>query len=330
MDRSSLWIELPKKEKSRVSMEHINSQQKSFKAGFIGLVGLPNAGKSSLLNLLVKEKVAIVSPKPQTTRRRVVGIRNDDLSQIIFLDAPGFVSRSNNLNQFLQKEAQEVISDSDALVVVLSLDTEKKEEIEEVIQMAIRSQKPWVAVITKCDLEKYNHRIAKIQELLSKSSRLDKVILSSTLEKDRIEELEADLSNWAKSVLPASQKPLYDIELYTTHTMKDLAAEIIREKAFVELHQEIPFQMAVRITEFDESDPKIVRIKADLLVGKENHKPIVIGKGGAMIKEIGQSARIEISEMIDQKVFLELQVVVRENWMNNKNLMSDLGYSHED
>lgn len=303
---------------------------KSYKSGFIGLVGLPNAGKSSLLNVLVKEKVAIISPKPQTTRRRVVGIRSDESLQVIFLDAPGFVSRSNNLNQFLQKEAQEVIGDSDALVVVLSIDTEKKEEIEEVIQTAVRSQKPWVAVITKCDLEKYHHRIAKIQELLSKSSRLEKVILSSTQEKDRLEELESDLLNWAKSVLPSTPKPLYDVDLFTTHTVKDLSAEIIREKAFSLLHQEIPFQMAVRVTQFDESDPKIVRIKADLLVGKENHKPIVVGKAGSMIKEIGQAARLEIAEMIEQKVFLELQVVVRENWMNNKNMMSDLGYTHEE
>ena len=302
-----------------------------FKAGFIGFIGLPNAGKSTLLNALVEAKVAIVSPKPQTTRRRHLGIINLKKGQIICVDAPGLVRAEKGLNAFLRQEAEEVMADSDGLIAVLNADARCAEELTEVVQLVHRSAKPWFAVVTKVDLPEYASRRQRIESLFSSlqnkdGSPVNRLEFSATWSKDNMLDFKARFFELALSILPEMPAPLYDPELFTPQSQRELVAEFIREQCFLQLDQELPYSIAVRIRSFQETT-KPLRIEADILVAKENHKAIVIGRGGQMIKKIGQAARAEIEKLLGVPCFLGLHVVVRENWMNNPLTMRDLGYA---
>ncbi len=298
-----------------------------YRSGFVGLIGQPNAGKSSLMNLMVQEKVSIVTPKPQTTRRRVLGIVSDAQGQAVFVDAPGVLNASKGLNAFLTQEAEDVIEQSDLLIAVIATDTESKEQAQTIVDMVNNSKKPWFAVITKVDMIEFQRRVEALKEMCAKHKNcLGVVESSSTWTKNDAKAVREEILRLCFTRLPESPKPLYDIELFTPHNVKDLVAEIVREQCFEVLHHEIPYNIAVRIQKFDESDPKMPRIHAEILVSKESHKPILIGKGGVTIKEIGTLARKSIEKMMDQKVFLGLEVTVRENWFENKMIMKELGY----
>lgn len=298
------------------------------KAGFVGLIGMPNAGKSTLMNFLIDEKVSIVTPRPQTTRRRVHGIWNTEGSQIIFVDAPGLVSSRPGLFEFLAQEVQEVISESDALVAVLSLDQKSKEEIEQILELVKKSNKPWLAVITKTDLDDKAHRAVILQDMVTalggKSLSISLTRKDGFIAQDRLSLLEG-----ITSLLPESEAPLYDPELYTTETMRDLICEIVREKCFLNLKDEVPYTIAIRTIEFKEDALPVPRITLEILVSKENHKGIVIGKGGSLLKKIGQEARKEIEKLMGKKIFLGLNVSAREGWSDNKRIMKELGYFHD-
>ncbi len=297
-----------------------------YRSGFVGLIGQPNAGKSSLMNLLVQEKVSIVTAKPQTTRRRILGIVSEDDGQAVFVDAPGVLKAAKGLNAFLTQEAEDVIEQSDLLIAVLSTDTESKEKAQEIIDLIVGSKKPWLAVITKVDLVEFQQRIESLKELCAKHKTCLGVVESSSTWKADAKLVRQEILRLCFSKLPESPKPLYDIELFTPHNVKDLVSEIVREASFEVLHHEIPYNIAVRIQKFDESDAKLPKIHAEIIVSKESHKPILIGKGGATIKEIGTLARKGIEKLMDQKIFLGLEVTVRENWFDNKKIMKELGY----
>ncbi len=296
-----------------------------YKAGFIGLIGQPNAGKSTLLNILVKERVSIVSSKPQTTRRRVLGISSQSEGQVVFVDAPGVITAQKGLNAFLTQEALDVIDQSDAILAILAIDSEKKEDIARIVELAVESKKPWIAVITKTDLEAHHPRILKIEEMLSKHKNCKATFKISSQWKEDLDIVREEILKACLNLLPESPQPLYDIELYTPHSVKEMAAEIVREKCFENLHHEVPYNIAVRMQKFDESE-KMPRIYCEILVTKESHKPIVIGKKGETIKQIGMQARKEIEKLMGQKIFLSLEVTIRENWTENRNIMKDLGY----
>lgn len=304
------------------------------KCGFVGIIGQPNAGKSSLMNALVKEKVSIVTDKPQTTRRRILGIVSLDQEkgslqnkgQIVFVDAPGVLRSTEGLNAFLAKEAEDVIEQSDVLMAVIAVDTKEKEQAERIIEMVTESKKPWFLVITKVDKTELSRRAEVLKQLVSKHKTCLGVVEFSTQWREDAEQARTDILTLALSKLPETPKPLYDVELFTPHTMKEMVTEIVREQVFEVLHHEIPYHTAVRVQKFDESDEKMPKIYAEILVSKEGHKPIVVGKGGAIIKEIGMRSRKAIEKMMDQKVFLSLEVSVRENWAENVKLMKELGY----
>lgn len=295
-----------------------------YKAGFLGLIGQPNAGKSSLMNFLVNEKVSIVSAKPQTTRRRILGIWSTEQGQIVFVDAPGLIKASKGLNNFLAKEAEEVIADSDALLAIISVDEQKPEDAEKVIDMVASSGKPWMGVITKADLEEKAHRIMILRKMIEEKGG-KAMSVSIKQNEDEQEEREALLIEFL-GLLPESPAPLYDIELFTNENVREMASEIIREKCFESLHQEIPYSMAVRIIKFDENASPIPKIYAEILVSKDSHKAIVIGKEAAVIKKIGMDSRKEIEKLMGTKVFLDLQVVAKPEWLENKRMMKELGY----
>lgn len=294
----------------------------SYKSGFVGLIGQPNAGKSTLMNYLIEQKVSIVTPKPQTTRRRVLGIQNTDKAQIVFIDAPGLVKAEKGLNAFLEKEAYDVVKESDVIIAVLSIDEKGSDSILKVLDIVKTSKKPWLGLITKTDVSDKAHRILIIKDMIELAG--GKCIQVSCL-KDGKEGRESVL-NAIIEVLPESEAPLYDKELYTTENVRDLVAEIIREKCFDNLTHELPYQLAVQIRKFDEEAKPCPHIYADVIVAKDSHKPIVVGKKASVIKKIGQESRLEIEKMMGEKIFLELNVVVREDWFEKSQYMKELGY----
>lgn len=292
-----------------------------FKAGFVGLIGHPNAGKSSFLNRLVDEKVAAVTPKPQTTRRRVLGIVNNEQSQIVFVDSPGLVKTSTGINPFLQKELQSVIEESDVLLAIVSLDTETPEMVDEILDMVAYQKKPWAVLINKTDLQEKAHRLGKIIEKIE--TRQGKYFVGTCSHDEGIPKEE--ILKFSRENLPENPGPLYDSDIFTPHTMRELAVELVRERCFENLDKEIPYQMAVRIIKFDETDV-IPKISFEILVSKETHKGIVIGKGGATLKKIGIESRKAIEEMIGSQVFIQFHVAIRPQWMKNDKMMEELGY----
>lgn len=298
------------------------------KAGFVGLIGLPNSGKSTLMNLMIEEKVSIVTPRPQTTRRRVHGIWSSEESQVVFVDAPGLVASKPGLFDFLAKEALEVMSESDVLIAVLSLDLKSSEEAADIIEMVAKAKKPWIAVINKSDLTALSHRILILRTMLVKHNV--PILIVSCENKDLFtKEVRPQLLAEIQKLLPESPAPLYDPELYTTENVRDMVCEIVREKCFLNLNDEVPYTIAVRPIEFKEDAVPVPKINLEILVAKDNHKGIVIGKGGSLLKKIGQEARVEIEKVMGRKIFLGLHVAAREDWYKNNRIMKELGYHHE-
>jgi GTP-binding protein Era len=298
----------------------------SLKCGFVGIVGYPNAGKSSFLNRVISEKIAIVTPKPQTTRRRVLGIlpvidKDVEVGQIVFVDAPGLINSTSGINPFLKEELDDVIKSSDALLAVVSLDEKSPEHVDEILTLAAMSKKPWACFINKTDLEVKAHRLPIIIE---KVKTLGGTYFAGTCTHEEGVPIKG-LIEFYMNVLPESERPLYDSDLFTPHSTRELCAEIVREKCFEHLQQEIPYTMAVKVMRFDESG-KIPKITFEVLVAKDSHKALVIGKKGERLKAIAIASRKEIEKLIGGQVFIEFHVSVKENWMNNKRMMEELGY----
>lgn len=292
----------------------------SYRAGFVGLIGLPNSGKSTLLNAVVGEKVSIVTAKPQTTRRRVMGLVNEKNFQAVFVDAPGVVQAKSGLNKFLFDEARDVIGQSDVLVAVLNVDENSSDALNEIVQIVKESGKPWIAVIHKDDLPVL-HRPGILREKLAVHGV--QIVQGSALQNP--EALRESLLEAISTHLPSSEGPLYDKDLFTLSTTRELCGEIIREKCFENLHQEVPFGLAVKVLKFEEDEPT-VRIYSEIWVAKENHRPIVIGRQGSVLKNIGTTARKEIQNLVGRKVYLDLKVSSRRNWQKNPGVMKELGY----
>lgn len=292
-----------------------------FRAGYVGLIGLPNAGKSTLLNAIVGEKVAIVTPKPQTTRQRVVGIRTDEAAQICFVDAPGLIRGEKGLNRFLAKEFSDVMNDADVLVAVLGVDEGRMETLLELVEEVKKTKKPWLVVVTKTDLP-FEHRVRILREKLE---AYGVPVLTGSAEHDP-KTLVQELVNHLQQLLPESPGALYDPELFTTQSTREMVAELVREQCFVNLHEEIPYGLAVRIRRFDETSGPLIRIEADLVVNKENHKQMVIGAGGQRLKKIGQEARREVEKLVGRQVYLGLHVTARPKWTEGPATLKEFGY----
>lgn len=291
----------------------------NYRAGFVALVGQPNAGKSTLLNALLDEKVSIVSAKPQTTRTRVTGILTRDDFQIVFVDAPGNLKSTSGLNKFLQEEVKDVIDGADVICAVLGAE-DSAESVEELVGMLRKSKKPWVAVVTKADLLG-GTRTPKFFKFLVE----EQIPFVSISTKKRKGEAVDEVLGRVVPLLPEAPAPLYEDEIYTTQTLRQMAAEFVREACFDNLRQEIPYGLAVKVVEFKEDGP-VVKIRCELLLDKENHKAIVIGAKGATLKKIGTEARKSIEKVVGEKVFLELHVSVHEGWTKNPRIMKELGY----
>lgn len=296
-----------------------SSQQTPFRAGFVALVGQPNAGKSTLLNALLGEKISIVSEKPQTTRARVTGIVNRPKSQIIFVDAPGSQKSTTGINKFLQEEVTDIMEQADVVCVLLASDA-SEESVKLIIADVKRSKKPWFAVITKYDLLGGTRTPRFFQYLLDEA-----IPFVSISVQRRPEEACEEIFSRVEPLLPPSAAPLYDEEIYTTQTMRQIAAEFVREACFANLRQEVPYGLAVRVSEFNENGA-VVLVRCEIIVDRPAHRGIVIGAKGQNLKKIGQAARLEIERVVGRQVFLELHVQVKENWTRNPRVLKELGY----
>ncbi len=217
----------------------------SLRAGFVGVVGLPNAGKSTMVNHLIGEKVSIVTPRPQTTRQRVLGILSESDGQVVFVDAPGLTDRPGAINEFLRREFSSVISDSDGLVIVIDMKNDPKEEIDKIITQVNISQKPYIIILNKMDLVD-EAQMVFWTDFLKPFERKIKIL--SAL--DQTGNLKSLLWEDLLAMMPECEQPLYDSELYTTQNVREMVNEIIREKCFESLRQEIPYGLAIRTLTF--------------------------------------------------------------------------------
>ena len=294
-----------------------------YKFGYIAILGRPNAGKSTLVNNLVGEKVAIVSPKPQTTRNNILGIVTKENFQLVLIDTPGIHRTKNALDKYMMKSVRS--AQSGANVIVYLFDATKKisdEEIEYIKKLKEKEEVPLIVVISKIDLIKQLD-ILPIIDKLSKVSEIDEIVPISSVKGKNLQELvdvvlkflpESDVKNFE-----------YDEDYYTNKSLKFIASETIREKALYFLQEEIPHGISVDIVNFEEKT-NLVIIDADIICEKDSHKSIVIGKKGSMLKNIGEKARVELENLTGKKVLLKLFVKTKKNWRESTNLLTEFGY----
>ena len=291
-----------------------------FKSGFVAILGEPNVGKSTLINTILGEKVAIVSPKPQTTRNKIIGILNHEDAQIIFIDTPGMHSSKNKLDEYMQKSIDSAREGVDVNIVVLD---GTKPFTEKRLAFVEKFDKPnTILVINKIDQTNFEKLYPKLAQFNALKNIKDIVPLSALKGKN------VDvLINIIKSHLKEGVKYFSD-EVFTDKTERFLVSEIIREKALWLLQDEIPHGIAVDIIEYKEED--VYDISADIICEKTGHKTIIIGKNGEMLKKIGTAAREDIEKLVGYKVMLRLFVKVRDNWRNNNLYIKNLGYNNNE
>jgi len=293
---------------------------KPFKSGYVGIVGRPNVGKSTLLNKLVGQKIAIISPKPQTTRNKILGIMHEDGYQAVFIDTPGFHAPKNKLGENMVRAVNETIGDVDLILMVVEPDENILPSEEKIIEKI--GKIPAVLVINKTDTVPKEKLLSVIATYCEKHNFLHIVPISAR----KGENLD-EIKNVVESMLP--EGPMYYPEdMVTDQQEKQIVAEIIREKMLMILRQEIPHGTAVEIIKMkydDSGDRPIYNISANIFCEKDSHKGIIIGKGGKVLKEIGTKARLDCEKMLDASVYLELWVKVKEDWRNSENFIKEFG-----
>jgi len=301
----------------------INHKEKSpvpFRSGYVAIIGRPNVGKSTLLNQILGEKVAIVSPRPQTTRNRITGMRTTATSQIVFLDTPGIHQGHSMINRRLVDTALQTLDEVDGVVWLLDAHDKIKQEEERIAETLRGVETPVLMVINKIDLVSKG----KLLPLIERCAQLlpeKEIVPVSALKGDGVPILLDIVEKW----LPEGE-PFFTDGEYTDQTERFLASEIVREKVFLLTREEIPYGVAVTIEEFTEKEEKnLIVISATIHTERDSHKGILIGKRGAMLKEIGQRAREELEKIFGCRIFLELFVRVDANWTQNPNLLVEMG-----
>ena len=288
------------------------------KSGFVSIVGRPNAGKSTIINALLERKLSIVTEKAQTTRNSIKGIYDDGEYQIIFIDTPGIHKANHSLGEFMNKEALDSAKDVDANVLVVDA-SRRFDEGDRFINESLSKEIPLFIVINKIDLM----RLPEVQQIKAKYQEMypkAKILEASAIENFGIDELLIEV----KAVIPEGPRYFAEDQL-TDKDSNFMISEVIREKLLKLLKDEVPHDLAVRVDEV-KSKKEAVYIRATIIVDKESHKGIVIGKGGKRIKAIGMKARTDLEEYYNKRIFLELFVSVKEDWLNNPRILKELGY----
>ena len=303
------------------------------RCGWVALMGPPNAGKSTLTNALVGQKVAIVTAKPQTTRNRIVGILTQKDAQVIFMDTPGVHAlrgqTRGQLGKIMVQSAWQSFAVANCIVLVIDGDLYLRKpdfmerDLAPLIQPLAEEERPVVVVVNKVDLFHDKSRMLPLLESVAQMFPKAEIFPASALRRNGVEQL----LELIRSHLPEGEAQFPEDQL-STAPMKFMAAEIIREKLFEKLYQEVPYSVAVDVEVWDEEDDRVL-IHATIYVAKPSHKAMVIGRAGEGIKAIGTAARKEIRDLVDKKGHLELWVKVREDWVDDPQFLHSLGFGAE-
>ena len=303
------------------------------RCGWVALMGPPNAGKSTLTNALVGQKVAIVTAKPQTTRNRIVGILTQKDAQVIFMDTPGVHAlrgqTRGQLGKIMVQSAWQSFAVANCIVLVIDGDLYLRKpdfmerDLAPLIQPLSEEERPVIVVVNKVDLFHDKSRMLPLLESVAQMFPKAEIFPASALRRNGMEQL----LELIRSHLPEGEAQFPEDQL-STAPMKFMAAEIIREKLFEKLYQEVPYSVAVDVEVWDEEDDRVL-IHAAIYVAKPSHKAMVIGRAGEGIKAIGTAARKEIRDLVDKKVHLELWVKVREDWVDDPQFLHSLGFGAE-
>ena len=292
----------------------------NLKTGFIALIGRPNVGKSTLMNQMIGQKIAITSDKPQTTRGRIQTVYTDEISQMIFLDTPGIHESKNKLGEYMLRIAQKTLDDVDLVLWLVEPSSFIGAGEQYIIDQLKNCSKPVILVINKVDTVEYQKLLTYI-DCYRKAMDFAEIVPVSALKRDNID----TLKNCIRKYLPYGPA-FYDEDTVTDQPERQIAAEIIREKALRLLQDEVPHGIAVSIEKMRIRPDGIMNIDATIICERDSHKGIIIGKSGSMLKRIGTQSRIDIEKMVEHKVNLQIWVKVRKNWRDDMLQMKNLGY----
>ncbi|MGI9272913.1 MAG: GTPase Era [Woeseiaceae bacterium] len=288
--------------------------------GFVAVVGRPNVGKSTLINAIMGRKISIVTNKPQTTRHRILAVHTDGDTQIVFVDTPGIHRKATRaMNRMMNRTAASALADAD-LVLFVADATRWSEEDDDVMRRIKSVEAPVIAVLNKVDKVHPKERLLESLATMAARHEFAEIFPISALKKDNLSELMAAIP----AFLPESP-PLFPEEMHTDRGAEFQAAEVIREKLTQMLHQEIPYGLTVQIERYDTSGEQVT-IDAVIWVDRDSQKGIVVGKGGQVLKTVGQSARLELCELLGRRVHLELWAKVKDNWSDSEQDLQRLGY----
>ncbi len=290
------------------------------KFGYVSLVGRPNVGKSTLLNRLVGTKLAIVSDKPQTTRNRIIGVRTFPQGQVVFVDTPGIHKPGHRMNVRMVDVALEALRDADIVGVLLDVSEPPGPGDRFVLDLADAATSPVFLILNKIDLIAKPKLLPLIESLRS-AHRFAEIVPVSAATGDNVNRLEEALL----AHLPEGE-PLYPLDYLTDQPERFFVAEIVREQVLANTRQELPFSTAVAVDRFEEPDERgLMRLYCTILVERESQKPLLIGRGGEMVKRIGSAAREELERFFGKRVFLDLRVKVRGAWREDDRALDELG-----
>lgn len=298
-------------------------QSEKFRSGYVSLTGRPNVGKSTLLNTILGEKVAIVSPKPQTTRNRIIGVKTLPDAQIIFIDTPGIHKPKHRLGELMVKQAKESVKEVD--VILFMVEPEEPGSGDKfIIDMFMDLNKPVFLLINKIDTVK-KPQVLPVIEAYNKLYPFKEIIPLSALTGDGIDILIKTIVEY----LPEGVK-YYPDDMLTDKLERFMVSEVIREKIIQQTEEEVPYSVAVDISQWSERPAEhggmVIFIHADIYVEREGQKGIIIGKGGLKLKAIGTEARLEIEKLLGTKVFLELRVKIKKDWRSNQRTLKEMGF----
>jgi GTPase len=291
------------------------------KSAMITIAGRPNVGKSTLVNALTGEKVAIVTNKPQTTRNRIFAVVNKDDTQLVLLDTPGFHKAKTRLGDYMVNIVKQSVAEVDAVALIVEPIDHIGTQEELLIEQIKSSEVPALLVINKIDMVK-KEDLLKIIARYAEAYKFDAIIPISARKRENIDDLLAEFAKYAQD-----GPQLFPDGMATDQPDKQVVAELVREKLLICLDREIPHGTAVEVTKFNERDDGIIDLDVTIYCEKQSHKGMIIGKNGEMLKKIGQMARTDIEKFMGTKVFLQTWVKVKENWRDNQTAIKNFGYT---
>lgn len=295
----------------------------SYKAGFVSVIGRPNVGKSTLLNALAGEKIAIMSDKPQTTRNTIRAVITNDECQLVLIDTPGIHKPKTKLGEYMVNVASDSMKEVDLILFLVEASAKVGSMDDNIIEQLKQLKTPVFLILNKVDIVS-KEKLFSIIESYSKMMDFKAIIPVSALKKDGTDIILKEVLKY----IPAGEK-FFPEDTLTDQPEKVIAAEMIREKVLLNLDDEVPHGVGVEVTSFKEREDGLISIQATIFCEKNTHKGIIIGKQGTMLKKIGSAARFEIEKLLYTKVFLELWVKVKPDWRNNDSMLKNLGYQNK-